>query len=165
MAEAVKSFRLDDGGVVVVTLEREVIDLRTQFQPTKVDPDWTWIDPAGHDHDATLESAEWVEENIGWCDLCRDDHGEWSLRCRRCSAVLEPRRVPDYAQPKMMPGLLKGTMELRRHGSRTDYVLTPEMLGAMGDLADDAKREAWVVSVEAREELIIARDVVFERPA
>ena len=57
--------------------------------------------------------------------------------------------------------MLSGTLDVSRPGSRISYHLTPELLDAMGGIADEAEREAWVASVEAREDLVLARELIF----
>lgn len=152
------SFRVDDADATV-TLRQEWIDVSTSVQPTKIDPAWSWTDPAGHRHDPALRGARWVVLYTYWCHDCRDEHDEMQLQCRLCGAEVKPRRVPDYAQPTEIPGLLEARLELRRPSSRMAYFVPPELVESFRQVSDDDYAD-WVASVEARPDLLVAHEVI-----
>ena len=148
--KSVSAVGLADGARATVTLERELIDIRLSVQPMKVDPDWRWVDPAGHVHDASLSKAHWVVLYSYWCEQCWDEHEEQELQCRYCGARVEPRRVPDYSQPDYIEGLLEGRLTVERGRVTSTYLLLRDAL----DRLQDGVTDEWVASAELEENLI-----------
>ncbi len=138
--------RLTNGDEVALTIEREMVDVRTSVQPTKIDPDWTWTDPKGHVHDASLKKAKWVVWNVYWCEDCWDEHEESRLQCIYCGAEIEPRRIPDYSQPDSIPGLTTARMQVRRGQLVSTYLLRDEIVWPL--------TEEWIAAHELQENLL-----------
>lgn len=146
--------RLSDGANVTLNVEQEWINVSTAIQPMKVDPEWTWTDPAGHKHDASLKKTVWKVVRVYWCETCRDEHEESDLVCRYCGAKVEPDRVPDYDQPDRIPGLTTATLEVTRASVISTYLVTKELLEVP---AGEILKDAWVAKVEAEGALIEQR--------
>ncbi len=149
---------LADGSTVTLTLEQEEISVRLAVTPMKIDPDWRWTDPAGHEHDATLKKAVWKVVRVYWCEDCRDEHTDSEPVCRYCGAKVEPHRVPDYDQPDSIPRLLQGELTVSRDGMTSVYVLDATALAAFpGEFTDE-----WVAACQ-RDDWLVSRDIVFAR--
>lgn len=156
MNEQTVAMRLLDGAAVTLTVKQGWINVCTSVQPTKVDPDWTWIDPAGHTHDARLKKAVWKIVRVWWCEDCRDEHEDHELVCRYCSAKVKPRYVPDYDQPTHIPGLKEATLDVDRDGVRSTYIVASELLESV-PVTEDGFAD-WVARAE-NDEYLIAREV------
>lgn len=147
---------------VDLTVEQDVEYPTYMVQPTKIDPEWRWTDPAGHEHDASLESAHWKVLRVYWCEMCSDEHEESELVCRKCGAPVEPDRVPDLEALRPIRGLMHATVVVQRDGIRSRYHVQPAAIEGI-DFAQPLTEE-WLATVE-RDEFLLERDIVEGLPA
>ena len=129
---------------VTITMEQERIGVDT-LGHSYIDPEWSFTDAAGHVHrdDTTLTR---VEVNIGWCESCRDEHGDIELRCSICEEVIEPKYLWTGPTHDEIPGLVDWTIETRDGVWR----LLPEDIEHIrgGEFPSDE----WIKKVTSREE-------------
>lgn len=148
---------LADGREVAVSISQdaELIRGREQYVPET----WRWTDPAGHTHDASLDTAHWVVTGTYWCEDCRDEHDESELRCKQCGAVVRPPWQWRYTE-HILRGLVDGRATVKTYrGAGTfetkTYLLTSEQIdGFRGVVTAE-----WVDAVENTNRMI---DVSFE---
>lgn len=136
------SGRLDSGAEWTLTREQEIVQVETLRGETVVDPDWSWVDPAGHRHAADQLDAEWVVTRVYWCEDCLDEHEESELRCVHCDVRVSPRWTTLPPQPQEFSGLTSFFLELRDRlpggmTERATYLVTEQLAGRLagGDSA------------------------------
>ena len=112
-------------------ITREVIDITPTNEP---DPAWRYTDPAGHEHryetgvelvntaDLHVATVESVSLGTYWCEGCCDEHEDFEICCKQCSAVVTPgtRAVTDR---RFMPGLTEVNGILRQGAPKFDDLL------------------------------------------
>jgi hypothetical protein len=61
----------------------------------KIDLDWSYVDPAGHEHTSDLHRTTYQMREKHWCADCHEMHSEpyGPARCRECSAAVEPKMI------------------------------------------------------------------------
>lgn len=109
---------------------------------TKPDPDWTFIDDAGHFHayaaDGKLPTLRGEQRHVS-CDgscggLCDDEgYSETEWHCLICGVPVIPRRVPD-SQSRRIPTLTTWTVELRTERPIECGPVTVRIQDARGDV-------------------------------
>ena len=78
------------------------------FGGLEADPDWNYVDKAGHIHYAAKESfvdyptLEWYVDSIEYCDDCREDHEEGHWVCPLCLETIKPGKRPEQ---QYVPGM------------------------------------------------------------
>ena len=92
------------GDFGTLRIEREWIDVTMMGGNWKYDPDWEFVDRAGHTHwrfDARFPTLVWVVDDVHYHDgdECADGH----LACSLCFEPIEPGRVPASS---FIPGLV-----------------------------------------------------------
>ena len=78
-------------------VEHEVVEIRFATTPMEVDPDWRYVDEAGHLHayvDGKTPTLEWVVDRTWWCEDCGENHEDGHLACKVCREEIEPGRKP-----------------------------------------------------------------------
>ena len=85
-----------------------------------LDPDWRFVDAAGHPHrgDELAKTCEMVVDRSHWCDgdegpYNHDPHeavDESHWECRECRETIKPRMIPP-GQPVPLRGEYSGTVE------------------------------------------------------
>lgn len=76
--------------VLSINTERDVQDLGPGYRRRE---SWRHVDSNGHVHqyvDGATPTLERVEENIGWCETCHDEHGDVRMACRECGETVKP---------------------------------------------------------------------------
>lgn len=156
MPESQIANRLPSGREADLTISREYINVETLEPPTEKDPDWRFVDPAGHVH--TYRSRRWKWVVTGYCGCaicaCDDEPFEWGeFRCTVCGALVEPGRRP-APPPPPIPGLLEAwlkvtTSEGRGMSVRRSYFLRQAELDALTWPA--GVTDEWIDLVAARE--------------
>lgn len=104
-----------------LSIETELIDTTMAGPSYKPDPEWTFVDKAGHfhafTHDGFLPTLERYEKHLN-CDgscagVCSDEgYTETRYRCRICRKRVKPAyvvKVPG-GLPQSMPGLTAWTV-------------------------------------------------------
>lgn len=147
--------RLPDGTEAQLSVEQDFEEPSYLVTPTKVDPDWTWTDRAGHVHDASLGKATWTVVRVYWCDSCAEEHEESDLVCRYCGDHVVPRRVPDHDALKPIPGLINATLKVRRGQIQSSYHVP---LAVVNEFTGEFTPE-WLASAE-NDDLLLDRNFV-----
>lgn len=136
--------RLASGREPVVEISREYINVETAMPQMERDPDWRFVDAAGHVHTYRSRRWKWVVTSVCGCSICWDDgepyeYGEY--RCTVCGALVEPRRRPVRNPVREVPGLWRGTLkiegktyflrgtEIEAYLAQPGLVLTDEWVG------------------------------------
>ena len=133
-----------------LTYERDYVTVSSLYP--EPDPDWTFVDAAGHRHDGSGETLEWVFTRTYWCEECCDEHEEGEWRCLECGEVLVPGTRT--AQDRQLPGLARLTLEAEWsdaagwvcHGT---WVVRPDEMKTFP--ADEGERDAWVERIRERD--------------
>ena len=132
---------------VSLELNREPLSYTT-LHPYERDPDWTFRDAQGHEHDATLATLEWIVTNRYWCSDCRDWHEEGEYRCRLCREAVSPGERYIGHGPHYLPGLLEGKLTVTRDEPliKTYFLRGDDFASIPHPLTEE-----WVAGIEERE--------------
>lgn len=107
-----------------LNIETEAIDVTMGRDTYKLDPQWTFVDKAGHFHavaeDGKLPTLEQYEKHLN-CDgscagACSDEgYTETRHRCRACRKRVKPAYVVDVpgGMKRVMPGLTSWVATVR----------------------------------------------------
>jgi hypothetical protein len=84
--------------VGILRVEREVVEV-SSLDPREPDPDWSFVDAAGHEHRWAGSATPTLEERVverWWCHSCCDEHVDSILVCAQCGQRVAPgtRRGP-----------------------------------------------------------------------
>lgn len=139
--------RLPSGRDVTVSIETDVEEVRSGEY--YVPDDWTWTDPAGHRHTASLKTTHWVTLYTYWCCDCEDEHEESQLQCKKCGVEVKPVRHWREVVSRFR-GLTSGTARVRDGWITTVYRLTPDMIADFRGVTDE-----WV-------DAVVKADIVIE---
>jgi hypothetical protein len=101
---------------ISISWEREEVPVAT-MHPTQVpDPDWRFIDKAGHGHfwkKDKLPTLKWVVTGKTWVGDEYDGYeielGEY--QCKNCGEAVEPKKRSEYG-PTSIPGLTTFTIAI-----------------------------------------------------
>src|SRR5690242_7996966 len=81
---------LDYVPLLTFSQERDVRDLGPGYRR---DDHWRALDSHGHEHryvDGRTPTLVRVEENVAWCETCRDEHGDVRMACAECGDTVVP---------------------------------------------------------------------------
>lgn len=110
----------------MLTIETEMVDV-TLARKTSPDPNWTYVDSAGHYHalasDGTLPTLTATTEHRECGGACGADECEGYdvtvYECAICGAEVEPGRITTYpAGREFMPGRTSWTVQVPRNVDR-----------------------------------------------
>lgn len=97
------------------SVNTEMIDITSMTDSYKMDPTWSWTDPAGHEHQTSSvdETTQlWVVSSY-WCQDCGEEHYEYDRFCTLCVAKVEVPMVLDVqaGTPQRIPGMTSYTID------------------------------------------------------
>lgn len=98
-------------GYITVNVER---DYETVWVSEEPDPDWTFVDAAGHEHrwrGEAVPTVEHVVTGMEWSEDLQEFEEVFELRCRRCGEAVEPRwRTCQREESHYGPTRITGTV-------------------------------------------------------
>ena len=115
-----------------LTIERNAIEVPPSFLP-EPDPDWTFIDAAGHAHysDDGYPTLERVVVDTWWCADCHEHHDDEAMACRVCGERIRPGTLAPSPFSRRMPGTETWAVEVDRfYEQGTEHTI--EVAGKVG---------------------------------
>lgn len=142
--------RLKSGRAPVVEISREAINVETSMPPMERDPDWRFVDAAGHVHTYRPRRWKWVVTGYCRCSICCCEVEPWEwgeYRCTVCEEVVSPGMRPVKDPVMYIPGLWNGTLKIE---GRTYYLRGDEIEAYLAQ-PDLQLTDEWVDLVMSRE--------------
>jgi hypothetical protein len=101
---------------VQIEVDCEVIEMNTMGLIKVDDPDWKFVDKAGHGHfrkKKDLPTLEWVVTGTQWVgdEYGGDEYEVGEYRCKVCAEVVEPGTKMETPKPIMGPVTVKITID------------------------------------------------------
>lgn len=118
-------------------VETEWIDISSGFGSLEPDPDWHYVDLAGHEHSHTSESFKRIQVEENWFDQDGIEHnGRYHFECKGCGEWIVPgtRYVPPDFARRQIPGMIHYILTRDDgHMKSTEYLTQEEADAWMRD--------------------------------
>lgn len=91
---------VDDRPVTFTEIEFEITHEEIRSELPEWDPNWRYVDRAGHGHFGSSEAGKplptlvWTITRTYWCEDCGDEHDEGEWRCPHCEEAITPGTRP-----------------------------------------------------------------------
>lgn len=132
-----------------VTVRRELLDATPLMEQ---DPDWKYVDPAGHKHvyvggeakGLHVPTVRFVTTGRYWCDRCLEEHEEGEHRCLECQSPVEPGMRTPIARHHV-PGLRQIEGSVNRGTPAFDSLMMSDGDSDVLSLTGNDGREAIIL--------------------